>query len=92
MFITWTSPVSLRTLFLILPTWSASAAAPDAAAIAGLNWSVSALSAAFRMLFIAVRTSDETVVRSALAKGSTKTAFASAWALPATPSLIWNCE
>ena len=86
----WTSPVSLRTLFWILPTWSASAAAPLAAAIAGLNLSVSADSAASRIVFMFSATESSSVERSTPSKGSTKTALACSCALPAVPSEIWK--
>ena len=52
--------------------------------------SSSASSAASRMFFTASKTSEETVERSVPANGSTNTAFASASALPATPSEIWK--
>ena len=91
MFSAWTKPVSLRTLFLILPFWRASASASDAAAsIAGLKSDVSASSAASRMALTAARVSADTVARSTPWKGVMKTAAASASALPATPSEIWK--
>ena len=87
---TCTSPVSLSTLFAILPFWSASAAAPDAASIAGLKSEVSASSAASRIVFMFEATEESRVARSTPAKGSTKTAFALASASPAVPSEIWK--
>lgn len=91
MFSAWTSPVSLRTLFLILPAWRASPDASSvAASIAGLKSDVSASSAASRIVCTALSVALSTVARSTPLKGSTNTAFASAAALPATPSEIWK--
>jgi hypothetical protein len=70
MFRTWTSPTSLRTLFLILPTVSASFAAPDAASICGSNSSVSADSAASRIVFSAASVALSIVARSVPVNGS----------------------
>jgi len=80
-----TSNVSFSTLFLILPFWSAVAAAPDAASTAGLNASVSAASAVSRSVWRVERSAAETAARSLVEMGSL--ARASAWAVPALPPL-----